>query len=224
MPKELEALQDLLTTSVGRFEKGTCGCFRMFAQRLFVPLNGGSVRLTETPPATLNNVRIVGLSQETIVVKPDHFGIHYYKNNTYNKACDYLILTKDASTNKRYAIFIDLKTDIQDSPNAQNVFTTSSDRDASCGMQFCGALSLFKSLGYGVDVIAKCNALTTYQPRYWVLYKNYLTKGSVTDDAIETAAVIPENVKRFRKSQLYGKIYALPVNNGASINLSQLTS
>ena len=173
MPKELETLQDLLTTSVGRFEKGTCGCFRMFAQRLFVPLNGGSVRLKETPPATLNNVQIVGLSSETVVVKPDHFGIRYYKADTYNKACDYLILTKDPSTNKRYAIFIDLKTDIQDSPDAQNVFTTSSDRDASCGMQFCGALALFKSLGYGVDVISKCNALTTYQPRYWVLYKNY---------------------------------------------------
>ena len=87
--------------------------WRILRKPLRSPYDGcGQVELIENDSRTngITQIYISGLDGNAIVLKPDLFGVKFFKRGTYNKACDYLILTKYNSI--YYALFIDLKTDV----------------------------------------------------------------------------------------------------------------
>lgn len=223
MKKELECLKELLASRVTRYNKGLCQqcCYPEAVPIVFDVLKGQFI-LEECEKALLNHVPLYNLGDNTLVLKPDNFNIRFYKSGTYNKACDYLVLTYD-SLNKPHAVFIDLKTDIYDRPNpTTGEFRTNSERDAQCGLQFCGARALFKLLALMIRTITKCSAFDSYQEHYWVLYKNFLNGGGVVGAVPTLTEGSGDAVKAFRKSFLSTSIYACEVKNKEPIDILRL--
>lgn len=107
--------------------------------------------------ARLKRVRILGIDPESLVLKMDHFGVRHYKPKTWNKACDYLLLT--IYNGKKYAIFIDLKTKIYEDPSGDNAqdLTVATDDNKLIAWQMIGADALLDGL---IDVVQK-RALTS---------------------------------------------------------------
>ena len=223
MKKELEFIKALLSSKVDRFHKGLCKqCYYTEKVSVLFDVQNGMFTLTESSSAILNRVNIRGLSPDTIVLRPENFGIRFYEKHTYNKACDYLFLTYDAQ-GKSHAVFIDIKTDIFDSPDSSTgLLRTNTTRDAECGMQFCGAQALFKLLSYMVKSVSKCDALSKYCEHYWVLYKNALNGEGVLGAIPEVANEDPAVVKAFRKSSLRDRIYTRETKNNEIIDFSSL--
>ncbi len=224
MKKELDCLRELLAPKVMRHNKGLCPqCY--YPEKVPIVFDvptGRFVLEEECKKATLNHVPICNLGANTLVLKPDNFNIRFYKASTYNKACDYLVLTYDAS-NKPHAVFIDLKTDIHDQPDTEtNLFKTNSERDAECGLQFCGARALFKLLAFMTRTVKKCKAFDEYREHYWVLYKNFLYGRGVLGAVPPSISGVSEAVTTFRKSSLVKSIYACKVNNNNPIDISVL--
>lgn len=96
-------------------EAGHLNCFTIMQKNLCCPVKNGSINLVEEDAQTsgIKDLWIDDLDSDTIVLKPDRFSIAHFKKGTYNKACDYLVLTKPvgATGSELYAFFIDLKTD-----------------------------------------------------------------------------------------------------------------
>ena len=221
MSKEIESLKLILKEKVLAFHKGLCPCY--YAERreaVCVNSAQGMIVLREHEGAMLNKVTLTGISPNALVLKPENFGVRFYRKNFLNKSCDYLILDHDVHGTP-HAVFIDLKTDIYDHPDGNNVFRANCERDAECGLQFCGADALFKLLMSVVEVYYKTATLSQYQRHYWILYKNALAGSTLTSD-VDLTADISEVVRDFRKSKLRDRIYALKTQNNASIKLEDL--
>ena len=223
MKKELKCLKELLAPQLVRYNIGLCQrCYYPDMVPILCDVLGGKVDLVEDKKAILNHVPLLNLGTDTLVLKPDHFNIRFYRAGTYNKACDYLVLTYD-HTQRPHAVFIDLKTDIYDRPDpSTGEFSTSSDRDAQCGLQFCGARALFKLLALMVKTLTNCQAFDTYKEHYWVLYKNFLNGRGVVGVAQTMIDGSSDAVKAFRKASLPKPIYAREVKNNEQIDISCL--
>lgn len=223
MKKELECLKELLASKVMRFNKGLCKqCYYSDSVPIVFDVSNGHFVLKECEKALLNHIPLCNLGVDTLILKPDNFNIRFYKTDTYNKACDYLVLTYD-KTNKPHAVFVDLKTDIYDQPNPKTCeFKTNSERDALCGLQFCGARALYKLLALMTRTLSKCRAFDSYQEHYWVLYKNYLNGCGVIGAVPTLTEGSGDAVKTFRRSSLLSSIYARKVKNNESIDITCL--
>lgn len=223
MKKELKCLEELLATQLMRYNKGLCQqCYYPDMVPIVCDVLDGRVDLVEDKKAILNHIPLQNLGTDTLVLKPDHFNIRFYRAGTYNKACDYLVLTYD-NAQKPHAVFIDLKTDIYDRPDpTTSEFSTTSDRDAQCGLQFCGARALFKLLALMVKTLTKCQAFDKYKEHYWVFYKNFLNGRGVVGPAQTVTDGSNDAVKTFRKSSFLEPIYAREVRNHEQIDISCL--
>lgn len=100
--------------------------------------------------ATLTKVYVTDIPRGSLVLKPDNFNVHLFKANTWNKACDYLILAQVEHRN--YALFIELKSSLNDRPDAaDSLLIVESKEDKSKAKQLEGACNLFDFLRLVVD-------------------------------------------------------------------------
>lgn len=85
---------------------------KVLLRPLFQPYEGNSiVKLTEDNTRTgIKDIYISDIDVDAVILKLDHFGVTCFNAGTYNKACDFVILTKQNQI--PYAFFIDLKSDI----------------------------------------------------------------------------------------------------------------
>ena len=134
--------------------------------------------------ARLRSVRVDGLDSESLILKPDHFGIGFYRSGTRNRACDFLILTK--YNGDKYALFIDLKTVIGEHPTGTNgeILSFSGLYNQKMVWQMIGADAAFDGLldsvlknragrrmtAYNSKRICATSALAKYKRRYLILY------------------------------------------------------
>lgn len=105
----------------------------------------------EDPHALLKSFKITGMDSSSLVVKPDHFSVQHFQASTFNKACDYLLLTKFEG--EKYAIFIDLKTDIFEDPDKDSMtFRFNEAKDEEIVWQMIGSDAILDGLA---DVLSK---------------------------------------------------------------------
>lgn len=117
----------------------------------------GTIELVEENSCGIKQVYITGLDSDSVVIKPDLFGIKFFKDNTYNRSCDYLILTQHNQT--YYAIFIDLKTDIDVERNSEdNNVKYFTERNIKMAWQMAGGEFLLDSL---LTLAQKLHMITT---------------------------------------------------------------
>lgn len=189
-------------------------------------LNGASVELEENHPnAHLTSVTISGIDRDSLLVKPDHFSIRCFANDTYNKACDYILFTK--FNGARYAIFIDLKTSIYENPSG-NEFSYQDDKDKDIVWQMIGADALLDGM---LDRLSKKGAkrhetvlrykkdaagivLAGFKRRYLILYMHVDQTGNAQ----------PRNLQEPNILSLEKVLHAMPVNNNATVPLGDLFS
>ena len=193
-------------------------------------LQQSSVQLVEDDAgAGLNLVTLTNLDPDTLVLKPDHFGVHYFKRKTYNKACDYLVLTKFQG--ERYAIFIDLKTVVAEDQNlGDSIFRWEEDYDAEIVWQMIGADAIFDGLE---DVIAKKaldsqsspkankvlssrGELAKFKRRYIILYGHVDTSG---ESVCQSTSFQQPNINILEKP-----VHVLQVPNNKTVALGSLFS
>ena len=186
----------------------------------------------------LEKVTIKALHRETLALKPDHFVVQHFKGGTYNKACDYLILTR--FNNENYALFIDLKTSIGRAPNNGKLDFHGSDYDASMIWQMIGADNIFDGLtsvvyknvtyqrGGIVDRthshvfdLKKCakTPLAKYKRRYIILYMKVSPHTNATNGGIQMT-----NVRFPHDECLEREVCVLQVSNGDSLEIGELIS
>lgn len=134
--------------------------------------------------ARLRSVRVDGLDAESLILKPDHFGIGFYRSGSRNRACDFLILTK--YNGDKYALFVDLKTVIGEFPIGTDgeILSFNGLYDQKMVWQMIGADATFDGL---LDSVVKngavqrmtahdskracaTSALAEYKRRYLILY------------------------------------------------------
>jgi hypothetical protein len=188
----------------------------------------------------LKSVTLTDIDDESLVLKPDHFGIRYYRPGTWNKACDYLVLT--SFDGARYAVFIDLKTSIGTEPDCEGRLAfRGAAYDSGMIWQMLGADLLFDGLENAVYrtechsagkntkrlsshvqslVQRQKTALAKYKRRYVILYQTVKLRGNGTAGGISTtAAGLSPN-----DASLESPVYAFKVTNGESVRLGELLS
>lgn len=189
-------------------------------------LKGASVTLEENHPnARLTSVTISDVDRDSLLIKPDHFSVRCFANDTYNKACDYILFTKFSGS--RYAIFIDLKTSIYENPSG-NVFSYQDDKDKDIVWQMIGADALLDGM---LDRLSKKSAkrhdsvlhykkdaagidLAVFKRRYLVLYMHVDQTGNAQ----------PRNLQEPNILSLEKGVHVMPVKNNAIVKLGDLFS
>lgn len=189
-------------------------------------LNGASVELEENHPnARLTSVTITGIDRDSLLIKPDHFSVRCFANDTYNKACDYVLFTK--FNGLKYAIFIDLKTSIYENPDG-NLFSYQDDKDKDIVWQMIGADALLDGM---LDKLSKKGAkrhetvmrykrdaagigLAAFKRRYLILYMHVDQTGNAQ----------PRNLQEPNILSLEKGLHVMPVNNNATVTIGDLFS
>ena len=188
----------------------------------------------------LKKVTIEELHRDTLTLKPDHFVVQHFKGKTYNKACDYLILT--TFNNENYALFIDLKTSIGRNPNDGKLDYQGSEYDSDMVWQMIGADNLFDGLtgtvyksgvyqGQGCAPVIRTKShaydlkkcaqtpLAKYKRRYIVLYMKVTPHTNVTSGGIRTTSTrLPHD------ECLEREVCVLQVSDGDSLKIGELIS
>jgi len=187
---------------------------------------GCSVGLSEDHPnARLTSVCISGIDKDSLLVKPDHFSVRYYKEGTYNKSCDYILFTKFNGV--RYAIFMDLKTKIYETPNG-NVFSFRNDMDKAIVWQMIGADALADGIidriskkgatRHGTVIQYKKNAgwseLAKFKRRYLILYRD--------EDC--TGNLMPRHIQEPNIASLEKTVHVMKVADGDTVPLGDMFS
>lgn len=156
----------------------------------------------------LKKVTLTDLHMESLVLRPDHFSVQHFKPRTWNKACDYLILTVFNKT--KYALFVDLKTSLECAPDSHGrlVFQGLSYHSGMV-WQMMGADALFDGL---VNVVHKTShklkrakshvselrlcgntSLAAYRRRYLVLYQTVKCNSNTTGGGASTTQFVVPN-------------------------------
>ncbi len=181
----------------------------------------------------LKNVTLTGLHAETLVLRPDHFAVQHFKGGTWNKACDYLVLTRFAKT--KYAVFIDLKTSIGREPGTDEELNfQGSEYDSGMVWQMLGADALFDNL---IDVVyrsacsmnttatSRVSALTNcgqtplaqYKRRYLILYRTVIEHPNTTVGGVRSTGFIPPNDLLLER-----KVHVFHVGNHEALSMGAL--
>ena len=185
----------------------------------------------------LKKVTITGLHKDSLVLKPDHFMVQHFRGRTWNKACDYLILTR--FNDEDYAFFIELKTSISLNPDdhARLVFK-GFDYDSGMIWQMIGANVLFDNLIEVVYKSTKYHALYTgprakshlqelkgcatsqlakYKRIYVVLYSKVIAHPNTTVGGIRKTGMVVPN-----EASLERDVYALQIDDESSRSIGEL--
>lgn len=158
----------------------------------------------------LSKVEIYGLTGESLVLKPDHFSIRYFAGGTWNKCCDYILLTEFRGS--RYAYFVDLKTNLSENPDADDVLTQDDDYDIDIAWQMHGANRLLNSL---FDVlhtergIARAE-LDSFTRKYAIFYKGVKKMPSKATTGMVHATT---GISRPRAKEINDFIYAIKASS-----------
>lgn len=197
-----------------------------------------TVELTEAKhqgidAALLKKVTLTDLDAEALVLCPDHFAVQHFKGGTWNKACDYLVLTRFGEG--KYAFFIELKTSIECEPDNNGALAFGkSAYDASIVWQMLGADALFDGL---VDVVFKGKRVTSpraksykaemmkcvksdlaqYKRRYVVLFQNIKSLINTTGGGVQSTAFVPPN-----DACLESSVYVFQVENNECVSIGAL--
>lgn len=177
--------------------------------------------------ARLRTVTLTGLDAGSLILKPDNFWIQYYADNTWGKACDYLIFT--LYNGKKYALFIDLKTKIASYPSSNNDLRFDTYFNKNIAWQMIGAdaiLDGFIDILYKKDVKARQitrimkkgaakAALSDFKRRYLVLYKS-------VDPSVESSAIPTKGYYFPNETCLESSIKARKTSEKEMISLSSL--
>jgi hypothetical protein len=138
-------------------------------RQIKVPHSGTTVVLREQEAtATLTEVYISGIPTDGFLLKLDACGIHFWKANTLNKLCDYVILTERHG--QKYAIFIDLKSSLPRNPQEDTSLKIVDKNDLERVWQFNGGSLLFDYMAVGVAFHGGAPGLTTYKKCFFELY------------------------------------------------------
>lgn len=209
MARELSALKSILSDEIyffpadGTYEVGKE--YRCEKRKLNVSIKtdvtfGNDYAVLEEldPIARLKTINLKGIDRtKTLVVKADHFTLGYFKAETWCKACDFLVLTEH--NKKKYALFIDLKTNIEDDLGCNSELKCDkSDFNAKILWQMVGADALLDGL---IDVVSKKDSsvmrdtvankkqsansvLASYRRRYVIFYLNVRPINTLTGGSI----------------------------------------
>ena len=155
--------------------------------------------------ATLTKIYVIDIPGESIVLKPDDFNVHLFKANTWNRACDYLILAEDRT--RKFALFIELKSSLNDRPEAtDSLLIVESNEDKKKAKQLEGACALFEYLRLIVDKEYGDRGLYSFQIYKIVLYNE----------------VKPRSPLQSNSRQLSADIKALRVNDAQTLRFPEL--
>lgn len=192
----------------------TGDCLSLQVDMLVNPLSSaGCVELLEEQHQNVNasllkKVTVKELHSESLVLRPDHFAVQHFKPKTWNKACDYLILTTFNGT--KYALFIDLKTSLECKPDANGRLVFQGlPYHSEMVWQMMGADALFDGL---VNVVHKTShkmprakshdselrlcgnsSLAAYKRRYLVLYQAIQNHPNMTAGGISSTSIRSPN-------------------------------
>lgn len=212
----IRQIKNLLADSVRAYEKAPSGenLFCEVSQRLQVAVNRGTVSMMENgKDASLTNVYLLNVSNDGLVLKPDNFGVRFFRAGSWNKAVDYLILTE--YDGKNYAIFIDLKSSINDKPDKNDPrLIIDSNEDKKKEKQFVGAEALFEYIKLIATKEYGLGCLPELEIRKWILYGDVKPRKGMQSAAMPTAA------RRMRSEDVYTK----SVTNNSSIDVKDLVS
>ncbi|MBQ4384369.1 MAG: hypothetical protein II823_00395 [Kiritimatiellae bacterium] len=127
------------------------------------------VMAEDGPDATLTKVYLTGLACETLVLKPDNFGIKFFKGGSWNRACDYLVLTEFGG--EKYALFLELKSSLNDRPESgDHLLIIESNADKKKMQQLESSCGLFEFLKLLVSKECAINDLKNVRVCKLVLY------------------------------------------------------
>lgn len=246
MSIELSTLKNILSDEIFFFPSNSTyevgKSYRCAKRKLYVPITtdvtfGNDYAVLEEldPLAKLKSVKLKGIDRtKTLILKADHFTLGYFKAETWCKACDFLVLTEHGR--KKYALFIDLKTSVEDDfEDNCKLKCNKSDYNTKIIWQMLGADALFDGL---IDVVSKVNSsamrdtkanktqsanseLASYKRRYVILYLkanpiNTLTSGSIA----RTGVLRKPNLK-----SLESDVLALDVlNDGCTVDVGDFFS
>lgn len=234
---ELSLVESLLNKTCVYFDENKCRAgdavvyeSRKIREEIRVDVmsNKMAVDLKEDEPcARLKHITISDVDEETLVLKPDNFGRQYFRPCTYNKACDYLILTR--WNRVRYALFVDLKTKIHEHPDGGLFRYESSDKDKEMAWQMIGADNLLDSLivtaerqkgnkrfSNGVLADMASSKLMGYRRRYLIFYIGVEPESG----SLSSTRTIP--VQRPLTTLLEKPIHAFDVINNDKMQIGDL--
>ncbi len=167
----IEIIRDLLAQSVKKYNHvgRMITCEEAYLQ--FRP-SRQTFEMEETDPsATLKKIYVTSLPDDSMILKPDNFGVRFFKSGTWNKACDYLFLVRVRGDS--YAIFIELKSSLNDMPDSfDNRLVIVSNEDRKKEMQLLGGEALFDYIKVIAEKHSSPNDLSQYKTRMWVLYES----------------------------------------------------
>ena len=179
----------------------------------------GTIELKEENPNSrgITDIFITELDSDAVIIRPDLFGIKFFKDDTYNRACDYLILTQHNSLN--YAMFIDLKTDVAVEHNAQdNNVKLISKGNVEKAWQMAGGVFVLESLLALAEKIRKIPTKGGFKFVY-ILFFNVTQPISAS-----TALTIPTDIPEIPPSTMVDlrNFFWFKQNNGDRVKVSDL--
>ncbi len=134
------------------------------------------------PDATLTKVYLTGLACETLVLKPDNFGIQFFKGGSWNRACDYLVLTE--FNGKKYALLIELKSSLNDKPEScDQLLIIESNADKKKMQQLESSCGLFEFLKLIVRKECAINNLDNVRVCKLILYDSIKPRSPLQSNA-----------------------------------------
>lgn len=189
--KGVQEIKNLLADSVMSYKESPAGSKQYIEDRCSIKLNlrDGNLEMTEDgKDATLTKIYLIGLDRAGVALKPDNFGVRFFQANSWNKAVDYLVLTTYNS--KDYAIYIDLKSSLNDKPDANDgMLIVDHAQDRKKEAQFIGAEALFEYIKMLVKKKNGCNAVPAYEVRKWILYGQIKPQSGVQSPIMSTSAI-----------------------------------
>lgn len=207
-------IEDLVGDAVRAYVETSPGAetFREELRHIKFRHIGGCLDLRENDgAASLRSIHLFNLDDHGIALKPDDFHVRFFKANSWNKAVDYLILTSHRS--RCYAIFIDLKSSINDKPDVSDqLLIVDSREDKKKEQQFCGAEALFDYLKMLLETKYGVTGMEQYQIRKWILYESVKTRSGVQSPVLLTA----------HKRKKSNDVRTMQVTDGAMLDVTKL--
>lgn len=161
--------------------------------------------------ATLTKIYVVDIPSGSLVLKPDNFNVHLFKANTWNKACDYLILAQVEHRN--CALFIELKSSLNDRPDAaDSLLIVESKEDKSKAKQLEGACNLFDFIRLVVNKEYGDRELYSFEIYKIVLYNEVKSRSPLQSNPRQMSG------RRIKSND----IKTLKVNDAQTLSLPEL--
>ena len=153
--------------------------------------------------ASLRNICLDGVSPNGIILKPDNFAISFFTKGSWNKACDYIVLTEN--NGNKFAVFLELKSTLDDQPDQNGHLRLRSKKDIGTAWQLNSASALFD---YLCNIEQRMDPsgphdLNSYTRVFVVLYANYKTgvqsviRPTVSQQNIGSVSFVHKNIKAF---------------------------